>query len=125
MPIPSQKDLLVALALGRILRMGSRPTLPGDIEEYERCRDIIMRICSRKFSPDDGKASQSSGTKSGPRRDGGAEWLNKNKKGISWNCGEDRADRNNANPLSCEVDRSRTTHLTEWDLSSSQACSTV
>ena len=30
------------LALGRILRMGSRPAQPGDVEEYERCRAIIM-----------------------------------------------------------------------------------
>lgn len=33
---------LVDLAIGRILRMGSRPTQPGDVEEYERCRAIIM-----------------------------------------------------------------------------------
>lgn len=33
---------LVDLAIGRILRMGSRPTQPGDAEEYERCRAIIM-----------------------------------------------------------------------------------
>lgn len=32
----------VRLALGRIFRMGSRPTEPGDIEEYERCRRIIL-----------------------------------------------------------------------------------
>lgn len=32
----------VELALGRIFRLGSRPTQPGDIEEYERCRAIIM-----------------------------------------------------------------------------------
>jgi hypothetical protein len=30
------------LALGRILRMGSRPSQPGDVAEYERCRKIIM-----------------------------------------------------------------------------------
>ena len=30
-----------ALALGRILRLGSRPTQPGDIAMYERCRAII------------------------------------------------------------------------------------
>jgi hypothetical protein len=32
------------LALGRILRMGSRPSQPGDIAEYERCRKIIMDV---------------------------------------------------------------------------------
>lgn len=33
---------LAELALGRILRLGSRPTQPGDVAEYERCRAIIM-----------------------------------------------------------------------------------
>jgi hypothetical protein len=32
----------VELALGRIFRLASRPTKPGDVEEYERCRAIIM-----------------------------------------------------------------------------------
>ena len=31
-----------ALALGRILRMASRPEQPGDVIEYERCRAIIL-----------------------------------------------------------------------------------
>lgn len=35
-------DLAVTLALGRIFRLGSRPTQPGDIEEYERCRALII-----------------------------------------------------------------------------------
>lgn len=30
------------LAFGRILRLGSRPTQPGDVAEYERCRQIII-----------------------------------------------------------------------------------
>jgi hypothetical protein len=34
--------LLINLAIGRILRLGSRPTQPGDVEDYERCRAIIM-----------------------------------------------------------------------------------
>ena len=33
---------LKCLALGRILRLSSRPFQEGDIEEYERCRAIIM-----------------------------------------------------------------------------------
>ena len=36
----------VNLALGRIFRMGSRPTQPGDIGEYERCRGIILDLCA-------------------------------------------------------------------------------
>lgn len=34
----------VALALGRIFRLGSRPTEPGDVEEYERCRALILEL---------------------------------------------------------------------------------
>lgn len=30
------------LALGRLFRIMSRPYQPGDIEQYERCRTIIM-----------------------------------------------------------------------------------
>ncbi len=30
------------LAFGRILRMGSRPTQPGDVAEYERCRALCL-----------------------------------------------------------------------------------
>jgi hypothetical protein len=30
------------LAFGRILRMGARPSLDGDMQEYERCRAICM-----------------------------------------------------------------------------------
>jgi len=37
-----EKTKLVELALGRIFRMGARPTQPGDVEEYERCRAIIL-----------------------------------------------------------------------------------
>lgn len=32
------------LALGRILRLGSRPTQPGDIEQYDKCRNFIMDL---------------------------------------------------------------------------------
>ena len=33
---------LTTLAIGRILRLMSRPYQPGDIEEYECCRAIIL-----------------------------------------------------------------------------------
>jgi hypothetical protein len=33
---------LVSLALGRILRMASRPTQDGDLAQYERCRGVIL-----------------------------------------------------------------------------------
>lgn len=37
-----QANTAIELAFGRILRMGARSTQPGDIEEYERCKWIIM-----------------------------------------------------------------------------------
>lgn len=30
------------LAIGRILGMMLRPNQPGDVEEYERCRSIVL-----------------------------------------------------------------------------------
>lgn len=30
------------LALGRILRLASRPEQPGDVADYERCRALIL-----------------------------------------------------------------------------------
>ena len=33
---------LVNLAFGRIFRLMSRPNRPGDMEEYERCRALIL-----------------------------------------------------------------------------------
>lgn len=35
-------DAAKKLAFGRIMRMASRPTQPGDIADYERCRAILM-----------------------------------------------------------------------------------
>jgi hypothetical protein len=38
----TERSRAVGLALGRILRLGARPEQPGDIEEYERCRRVIL-----------------------------------------------------------------------------------
>jgi hypothetical protein len=38
---PRERQRVAELALGRILRMGSRPSQPGDVEEFDRCRAII------------------------------------------------------------------------------------
>jgi hypothetical protein len=40
----NQDSKTMELALGRILRMASRPTQAGDVAEYERCRAIIMDL---------------------------------------------------------------------------------
>jgi hypothetical protein len=45
---PEEKNQLVSLALGRIFRMGARPSQPGDVEEYEKCRAIIMAALPAK-----------------------------------------------------------------------------
>jgi len=39
---PAQANAAIELAIGRILRMGSRPTQKGDIEMYEKCRRIVF-----------------------------------------------------------------------------------
>jgi hypothetical protein len=36
------KNPTVELALGRIFGMMSRPSQPGDVAEYERCRAIVL-----------------------------------------------------------------------------------
>ena len=33
---------VIDLAIGRILRIASRPTQPGDVADYERCRNLIL-----------------------------------------------------------------------------------
>jgi hypothetical protein len=38
----TEQDKVFQLAMGRIFRLMSRPTQPGDVEEYERCRAIVM-----------------------------------------------------------------------------------
>jgi hypothetical protein len=43
---------LMSLALGRIFRMMSRPTQPGDVEEYERCRAIVLDSLDEPIAPD-------------------------------------------------------------------------
>lgn len=34
----------IGLAISRIARMAMRPAEPGDVEEYERCRALIMDL---------------------------------------------------------------------------------
>lgn len=33
---------VVSLALGRIFRLAARPTQPGDVADFERCRALIL-----------------------------------------------------------------------------------
>lgn len=44
-------EKIIELALGRIFRMGARPTQPGDVEEYERCRAIILEASDAPADP--------------------------------------------------------------------------
>lgn len=41
-PAPTVEGKMIELALGRILRLAATPAQPGDVEEYERCRALIM-----------------------------------------------------------------------------------
>ena len=38
----SELNGIIQLAIGRIFRLGARKTQPGDIEQYEQCKQIIM-----------------------------------------------------------------------------------
>ena len=38
----SETPLAVRLAIGRIFSLASRPEQPGDVEQYERCRAVIL-----------------------------------------------------------------------------------
>lgn len=40
----TERDRIVALALGRLFRLGSRPSQPGDVAEYERVRAIVLDL---------------------------------------------------------------------------------
>lgn len=44
---------VVSLAMGRIFRMGSRETQPGDVAEYTRCRDLVLDIMDGAITDDD------------------------------------------------------------------------
>ena len=40
--LDEEESLVVTLAIGRLFRILSRPHQPGDLEEYERCRAVVM-----------------------------------------------------------------------------------
>lgn len=39
-----QAETAMNLAIGRIFRLGSRPFQPGDIEQYEAAKDMILDV---------------------------------------------------------------------------------
>lgn len=41
---PEERDAIMRAAMGRIFRLGSRPTQPGDIEQYEAARRVIFDV---------------------------------------------------------------------------------
>lgn len=40
--LDDEERLAVTLAIGRLFRVLSRPYRPGDEEQYERCRAVVM-----------------------------------------------------------------------------------
>lgn len=44
--LDEERDL-AQLALGRLFRLGSSPEQPGDMEQYDECRAIIMDYAER------------------------------------------------------------------------------
>lgn len=49
------RDLIAALALGRILRLAARPEQPGDTAEYFRCRGLILDALEGDFPATDNR----------------------------------------------------------------------
>ncbi len=45
---PDEKRRLAMLAIGRLLRIASRPFRPGDIETYYECRDLVLDVSKRE-----------------------------------------------------------------------------
>ena len=43
-PTPAEAQRLCELAIGRILRLGSRPYQEGDIREYEDARAVLLEF---------------------------------------------------------------------------------
>ena len=39
----AELEAIIQLAIGRIFRLGSRKTQIGDIEQYEKCKEIIIK----------------------------------------------------------------------------------
>lgn len=48
----AEKTAAVQMAIGRIFRMGSRPSQPGDVAEYYRCRNLVMDLLEASESND-------------------------------------------------------------------------
>ena len=57
------------LALGRILRLASRPARPGDIADYERCRQLILDELGAENQPPDYAPNWASDRLSGAQGD--------------------------------------------------------
>ena len=49
--LTEDERIITELAIGRILRLGSRPEQPGDVEDYERYRQIVMDVCGDQPAP--------------------------------------------------------------------------
>lgn len=47
-----EMKILVELAIGRIFRLMLRPCQPGDVEQYERCRQLILEYAPRLLGKD-------------------------------------------------------------------------
>lgn len=65
--LDSEQRAAVNCAFGRIFAMLSRPTEPGDVAEYERCRRVVLDIVEPPipdYRPDwtrDGAAARARG----------------------------------------------------------------
>jgi hypothetical protein len=50
--LDSEERTAVTLAIGRLFRILSRPHRPGDEEQYERCRSVVMaHVETKSYEP--------------------------------------------------------------------------
>jgi hypothetical protein len=43
-----EKRALAVLAVGRLLRLMSRPFQEGDLEQYEECREVLLNVSGKE-----------------------------------------------------------------------------
>ncbi len=47
-----ERDAIMRLVVGRLARLASRPSQPGDIAQFEACRRVAMEVLGDDYAPD-------------------------------------------------------------------------
>lgn len=51
--LTAEENLLMKCAIGRLMRILSRPTQPGDAKQYAMCRRVVMELAGDEDRDDD------------------------------------------------------------------------